>query len=318
MFVAERRELLLARLNADGRVIARELADELQVSEDSIRRDLRDLAAAGHCQRVYGGAVVASRALSTYAHRATVEPESKQRIATHAARLIAPHSRVILDGGTTTLAVAGLLPPDLEATIITHSPTVAAALIDHRNVEILMLGGRIYKHSAVACGAAAAEAAQAVSADLFLLGVTGVDAEHGLTTGDAEEAAMKRTLARRAGDTYVLASSEKLGAVSPYTVLELGAITAILTDADATAPARQALDQTGVAVIDCSGSSPLGEHLRRRHVGGPPARVQPADHADDDPDEQPTAEVPGGDVRRHEARRSQHVHEQAGADGADE
>ncbi len=144
---------------------------------------------------------------------------------------------MILDGGTTTLAVAGLLPPDLEATIITHSPTVAAALIDHRNVEILMLGGRIYKHSAVACGAAAAEAAQAVSADLFLLGVTGVDAEHGLTTGDAEEAAMKRTLARRAGDTYVLASSEKLGAVSPYTVLELADVTGIVTESGVLDPA---------------------------------------------------------------------------------
>jgi len=219
--------------------------------EDSIRRDLRDLAAAGHCQRVYGGAVLSSRALVDYRSRADVEPESKRRIARRAALLINPGDRVILDGGTTTLAVARALPADLQATVITHSPTIAAALVDHPTVEILLLGGRIYKHSAVACGAGAAEAARAITADLFLLGVTGVHAEHGLTTGDAEEAAMKRTLAERAADTYVLASAEKIGAVSPYLVLDLDAVTAIVTDAPRT-DALDALRNTTPAIITAS------------------------------------------------------------------
>jgi len=249
MLVAERRDLVIARLHDEGKVVARQLAHELGISEDSIRRDLRELAAAGQCQRVYGGAVPASRALVDYRSRASVEPQGKRRIAARAAQLIKPGDRVILDGGTTTLAVARALPPELHATVITHSPTIAAALIDHPTVEILLLGGRIYKHSAVACGAATAEAARAVTADLFLLGVTGVHAEHGLTTGDPEEAAMKRTLAAQAADTYVLASAEKIGAVSAYKVLDLSATTAILTDAqhdDALEPLRGA-----AAVIDC-------------------------------------------------------------------
>jgi len=195
--------------------------------------------------------VPASRAVAAYGSRARVEPESKRRIAARAAQLIKPGDRVILDGGTTTLAVTRALPPDLHATVITHSPTIAAALIEHPTVEILLLGGRIYKHSAIACGAAAAEAARAITADLFLLGVTGVHAHHGLTTGDAEEAAMKRTLAGQAADTYVLASSEKIGAVSPYKVLELGATTAILTDA-AEDDALDALRYTAPAIIDCT------------------------------------------------------------------
>jgi DeoR/GlpR family transcriptional regulator of sugar metabolism len=248
MLVAERRELLLSRLSSDGKIIARDLAHELGISEDSIRRDLRDLAAAGHCQRVYGGAVPISRALVDYRSRAGVEPESKRRIARRAAQLINPGDRVILDGGTTTLAVARALPADLQATVITHSPTIAAALVDHPTVEILLLGGRVYKHSAVACGAATAEAARAITADLFLLGVTGVHAEHGLTTGDAEEAAMKRTLAGQAADTYVLASAEKIGAVSPYRVLDLDAVTAIVTDAPNTAALR-ALRNATPAII---------------------------------------------------------------------
>ena len=251
MLVAERKKLLLARLHDEGKVVSRELAEELGISEASIGRDLRDLAAAGQCQRVYGGAVPVSRALVDYRSRAGVEPESKRRIAARAAQLIKAGDRVILDGGTTSLAVTRALPPDLHATVITHSPTIAAALIEHPTVEILLLGGRIYKHSAIACGAAAAEAARAITADLFLLGVTGVHAHHGLTTGDAEEAAMKRTLAGQAADTYVLASSEKIGAVSPYKVLELGATTAILTDA-AEDDALDALRYTAPAIIDCT------------------------------------------------------------------
>jgi DeoR/GlpR family transcriptional regulator of sugar metabolism len=83
----------------------------------------------------------------------------------------------------------------------------------------------------VTCGAAAVEAAQTVNADLFLLGVTGVHSDAGLTTGDADEAAMKRALARRAADTYVLASAEKLGTASRFAVLPLTAVAGVVTDA---------------------------------------------------------------------------------------
>jgi DeoR/GlpR family transcriptional regulator of sugar metabolism len=249
VLVAERRELLLKRLEADGKLVARDLAAELGVSEDSVRRDLRDLAAAGRCQRVYGGAVPVSRALVDYAARAAVEPESKQRIAARAAALIGPGDRVILDGGTTTLALVRSLPAALTATVITHSPTIAAALVDHPRIEILLLGGRIYKHSAVACGAATAEAAAGISADVFFLGVTGVHPEAGLTTGDAEEAAMKRTLAARAADTYVLASTEKVGAISPYKVLGLDDVTAVITDAPPDHLVLAQLRQRGTSII---------------------------------------------------------------------
>jgi DeoR/GlpR family transcriptional regulator of sugar metabolism len=209
---------------------------------------------------VYGGAVPVSRALAHYAERASVEPESKQRVAARAAALITPGDRVILDGGTTTLAVVGALPADLTGTVITHSPTIAAALVKHTGVEIFLLGGRIYKHSAVACGAAAAEAAAAISADLFFLGVTGVHAEAGLTTGDPEEAAMKRTLAGRAAETYVLASTEKIGAISPYRVLAVSEVTAIVTDRNPGDAALGEIRRGGTEIISAgtgAGNPPL-------------------------------------------------------------
>ncbi|GAA3150870.1 DeoR/GlpR family DNA-binding transcription regulator [Planomonospora alba] len=242
MLAAQRRDLLLERLRTDGRIIAKDLAAELGMSEDSIRRDLRDLATAGLCQRVYGGALPASPAIADYTARQSVQASGKQRVAAAAAALVGPGSTVIIDGGTTALAVVRALPADLRATVVTHSPTVASALGDHRDVEVYLIGGRLFKHSMVACGAAAVEAARGLHADLFLLGVTGVHPEAGLTTGDADEAAMKRALARQAADTYVLASSEKIGAASRFAVLPPGEVAGVITDASEDDPTVRALD----------------------------------------------------------------------------
>ena len=246
---AQRKDLLLERLERDGRLVARDLAVEFGVSEDSIRRDLRELAAAGLVQRVYGGALPVSPALGDYAARQTISPEGKATVAAAAARLIRPGSTVILDGGTTTLAIARELPPTLTATVVTHSPTVAAALIDHPGIDIQLIGGRVFKHSAVAMGAEAAEAVARVRADLCFLGVTGVHQDEGLTTGDADEAAMKRLLARRAAETWVLATAEKVGAASNYVVLPLDEVAGVITDAPAEHPTLGALRLARVEVV---------------------------------------------------------------------
>ena len=157
MWVAQRRELLLDRLARDGRVVAKDVAQEFGLSEDTLRRDLRDLAAAGLCQRVYGGALPVSPAVVDYRARVDVEPHSKQLVAQHAVRLITAGSTVIPDGGTTTLAVARSLPKSLDCTVITLSPAIAVALLEHR-AEVILIGGRLSRHSAVTSGAAAAEA----------------------------------------------------------------------------------------------------------------------------------------------------------------
>ncbi|MBX9244460.1 DeoR/GlpR transcriptional regulator [Actinotalea ferrariae] len=249
MLAAQRRDLLLERLRRDGRLVAKDLADELRLSEDSIRRDLRDLAAAGLCQRVYGGALPASPAVADLAARSTLHVEGKERLARAAVGLVRPGSTLLLDGGTSAHAVARALPARSAALVVTHSPTVATALVDHPDADVHVIGGRLFKHSAVACGAAAAEAAQRVVADLFLLGVTGVHEAAGLTTGDAEEAAMKRLLAARAAETWVLASAEKLGTASAHTVLGLDEVAGVVTDASHDHPTVVALVRRGLRVL---------------------------------------------------------------------
>lgn len=248
MLAAARKELLLGRLRRDGRIEAKAIAAELGISPDSIRRDLRELDAAGLAVRVYGGALPASPAVVAYGARQAVAADSKARVAAKAATLIRPGSTVILDGGTTTRAVVDALPTSLPCTVITHSPTIAAALLEHE-AEVFLLGGRLFKHSAVTCGAAAAEAAAQISADVFLLGVTGIHPDAGLTTADADEAAMKRALASRAAETYVLASAEKVGAASRYTVLPFDAVTAVVTDVRGDEPIVAELVRNGIEVV---------------------------------------------------------------------
>lgn len=248
MLAATRRELLLERLRIDGQIITKDIAAELGLSEDSIRRDLRELDATGLAVRIYGGALPASPATADYTTRTKVSQESKSRVAARAVTLIKAGSTVILDGGTTTLALVEALPRELDCTIITHSPTITAALLGH-NAEVFLIGGRLFKHSAVTCGAAAVEAANNISADLFFLGVTGIHPTAGLTTGDADEAAMKRALSARAAETYVLGSNEKTGTASRYSVLPLDAVTAVITDRSEDDPMSHELTQAGTTLI---------------------------------------------------------------------
>ena len=150
--------------------------------------------------------------------REQVSPKDKTALGRAGAAMIRPKQVVILDGGTTALQVAAHLPSDLRATIVTHSPTVAVEAAKHAHVEIIMLGGRLFRHSMVNMGAALIDGASRLRADLYFMGVTGVHPKAGLTTGDAEEAAVKRALHERAAETVVLASSEKLMTASPFLV----------------------------------------------------------------------------------------------------
>jgi DeoR/GlpR family transcriptional regulator of sugar metabolism len=245
----QRKRHILDLLKRDGQVVAKDLSAALGLSEDTIRRDLRELAANGLLLRVHGGALPASPAVADLTGRRLIATGAKVAIGRAAASMIRAGQVVILDGGTTTREVARHLAPDLRATVVTHSPTIAAELEGHAGVEVLTIGGRLYKHSMVAVGAIAIEAIQRIRADVFFIGVTGVHPVEGLTTADAEEAAVKRALIGRSAETIVLASPEKLGAVSPYLIAPVAEITALVTNPEAADAAVQPFEHLGVRVI---------------------------------------------------------------------
>src|SRR5947209_7692522 len=171
MLTAERRRSIMQTLQRDGKVLASELSKTLRVSEDTIRRDLRELAAAGLLQRVHGGALPRSPAAASFTARQQQASGAKAAIAQAAVKLIHQDQVIILDGGTTPLQVAERLPHDLRATVITHSPPIAQALAEHPTIEVIVIGGKLYKYSIVTVGAVAVEAFRGIRADLCFLGI---------------------------------------------------------------------------------------------------------------------------------------------------
>ena len=243
MLSSQRKQQILKILAAENQVMSGELSQRFGISEDSIRRDLRELAAEGRLQ------LPVSAALASFEKRKNVQMSSKLCVAQKAVKLIQPGQVVIIDGGTTTAELVQLLPADLAFTAITHSPGIAVALVDFPRVEVITLGGLLYRHSVVAVGSAVHEAAARINADLFFMGVTGVHKTAGLTTGNYEEAGIKRALAGRAAETVVMVSKEKLNSASAFAIGDLDLASALIVDGEPDKELRMALKQKHVSLL---------------------------------------------------------------------
>lgn len=249
MLTAERQQYILTTLQREGKVVASELSTALDVSEDTIRRDLRKLAEAGLLQRVHGGALPRSPATASYAVRQTQATLAKAAIARAAVQLVQHGQVIILDGGTTTLQVAQHLPADLQATVITNSPPIAMALADHPTVEVIVIGGRLYKTSPATIGALALETVRMTRADLCMLGICSLHPEVGITVPDLEEAYVKRAIIASAGEVVALASAEKLGTAATYTVGPLTELTHLVTEPGVPDELLEPYRNLGITVI---------------------------------------------------------------------
>lgn len=249
MLTDQRKKLILDLLAAEGQVLSKSLSSRFAVSEDTIRRDLRELAAEGRLQRVHGGALPASSAVGTFVERKTLKTDAKKRLAQKGATLISNGQVVIVDGGTTTTELIACLPDDLNITVVTHSPGIALGLVNHPLIEIILIGGRVYKHSIVTVGAAAVEGIRNIQADLFFMGATGILPEVGLTTGDYEEACIKRAFSARAAETIVLASPEKINTASPFAIGDVSLINTVVVEDNTDNGWITAMRAKGVTVI---------------------------------------------------------------------
>ena len=249
MLTRQRKELLLARLKQDGQIVARSLSEELGLSEDTIRRDLRELAAEGLLQRVHGGALPVSAAIGTFAERQQISSDAKPAIARAAAAMIEPGQVIFIDGGTTAVQLVRALPQSLRCTVVTHSPGIAVELVAHPLVEVILIGGRLFKHSIVAMGPKALEAIAEIRTDVYFMGVCSVHPESGITTGDFDEAGIKRAISNMAQRTVVLASPEKLHTASPYQIAPLSQIDTIIVNSDAPDEQLAPYRDMGIAIV---------------------------------------------------------------------
>ncbi|MGN7295044.1 DeoR/GlpR family DNA-binding transcription regulator [Rhizobium sp. SAFR-030] len=249
LMFAERKERIRALLRQNGRVVAAALASEFNVSEDTIRRDLRELAAAGLCERVYGGALPVSKGSSSLSQRMAVAVDRKRNLAGKAVGFITPRSVVYLDAGSTNLAVAEALGEDLPVTVITNAPAIATALADKLGVETILVGGTIDRMVGGTVGANAIAAMAALRPDLCLIGTCAIDAEGGLSAFGFEDAAFKRFVLSRSRRTMVLATADKFEASAPYAFADAGQYQLLVTERGADAGRLGTIKDKGCEIV---------------------------------------------------------------------
>jgi DeoR/GlpR family transcriptional regulator of sugar metabolism len=249
MLTSERKSLIADRVRQEGRLVAKSFAEELGLSEDTIRRDLREMAAEGLLARVHGGALPLQPSLPDFTARKAVATDEKRKLGRLAASLVGKGQTVFLDGGTTNAEIARALPREFAFTVVTHSPTIASELEHHPTAEIILIGGRIYRHSMVAVGSIASAAVAGVRPDIFFMGATAAHVRHGFTTGDLEEAAIKRQIAEQSARTYVALTVEKFERVSPAAIMPIGHATGVLVAERPDVQQIDALSAAGVEVL---------------------------------------------------------------------
>lgn len=257
----ERHGRIRERLSLEGRVLASELARDFGVSEDTIRRDLRELASAGLCRRVYGGALPPAPAVVPLNLRRAEASGRKRALAQALGERIAdmsgPDATLFIDAGSTNILVAEALPTDRALTVVTHSPAIACALEDRPQVEVILLGGRVNPRTGACLGAASLRAAEALRASLLVLGVCAVDAEIGITAQDYEDAEFKRVLSAQAGAVVAAVVNERLASVAPFHVLPTAGLDTLVVEHDAPEASVAALEAVGLRILRAR--PPVGE-----------------------------------------------------------
>lgn len=251
MYATERQQEILSRARQQGRVDVKELADSLEVTPETVRRDLTALERLGLVRRVHGGAIPVERLgiEPAVADREGRMAGQKERIAKAALDELPDGGAVILDAGTTTIRLAEMLPTDRELTVVTHGLPIAMLLATRPNITLHVLGGTVRGRTLAAVGTCAERALEDVYADVAFLGTNGITAERGLTTPDLAEAGVKRALVTAARRTVVLTDHTKFGRVDFAQVAPLAAIDTVITDTDLAPELVDEIEAAGPRVV---------------------------------------------------------------------
>ncbi|TGD77671.1 DeoR/GlpR family DNA-binding transcription regulator [Hymenobacter wooponensis] len=230
MLKEERFDFILKALQAANKVSFETVASQLQVSEDTIRRDIEALSRSGLLVKVRGGAISPAVNPLSFQDREGLFSDAKQRIALKVQPLLQRAQTVFLDGGTTMLAVAASLPKAAHLRIVTNNLALVPLLSAHPHVELLLLGGTYNRLTQTTLGIHTGLEAQKYRADLYLLGSCAIDSERGVTASVHEDGEMKRVFLRAAHKTVALANQEKLGTSDFFHVCDLSSLDGLITD----------------------------------------------------------------------------------------
>ncbi|HEP0983729.1 TPA: DeoR/GlpR family DNA-binding transcription regulator [Enterobacter ludwigii] len=231
-FPEQRQALIRQILQESGRVVCTELATQMKVSEHTIRRDLHELSKEGFCKKVYGGAVLQLPDAGIFSRREQENSAQKATIAQKAATLIKAGGCIFMDTGTTNLALAKALPAELSVTVVTNSPAIATALLQHPLCEVIITGGQIQRASGATVDATAASQLEGIIFDQAFIGGCAMDPEMGLTGFDFADCAFKKAVIAQSNQTIVALTADKLPGVARFVVAKSRDIDVLVVDAN--------------------------------------------------------------------------------------
>lgn len=226
-----RRQKILLILERDGKVMSGELSQHFAVSEDTIRRDLSELATTGLVQRVHGGALPRPKDTGKdYFTRVSETDEVKTQLAQLAARRVEDGQIVMFDSGSTTLQIARSLRPDIAITAVTTSPMTAITLAEYPGIKVILAGGQLNLATMSVSGHETVRLLQGIKADLLFTGVCAIHPEVGISSLHFDEMPVKQALIDSASQVIAVTTADKLGAVEPFVVAPCNRIHTLITE----------------------------------------------------------------------------------------
>jgi DeoR/GlpR family transcriptional regulator of sugar metabolism len=249
MLKRERQGYILHQVNLHNKVLSTDLSQYISVSDDTIRRDLQELAEAGKVIKVHGGAISLSFHHGNLSSREIYSYNHKRHIAQKAVSLIKEGMFVLTGGGTTILELAKTLPADLKATFISGSIPVINEYINHPNIDVIAIGDKISKNSKITVGLEALSRIREIRADICFLGINAINLETGVSDNDLDVVQIKKAMIGSAHKLICLTISEKLNSQQPFQVCEAKSIDTLITELPPDAPLLQPYVEAGIKVL---------------------------------------------------------------------
>ena len=249
MLKKERQSYILHQVKLHNKVLSTDLSMQMGVSDDTIRRDLQELALSGMLIKVHGGPLSQSFYSGPAETKNIYSYDKKRIIAEKAVSLIKDGMFVLTSGGTTILEMARALPPDLHATFISCSLPAVLEYANHPNIEVIMVGDKVSKNSRFTAGPDAIARIRQVKCDLCFLGVNAIDAVNGISDNDWDVVQVKKAMIDSAHKVVCLSISEKVNTQQPIHVCATHQIHTLVTERQPNDDLLQPYRDTGIEVI---------------------------------------------------------------------
>lgn len=248
MLKQERQNLILKEVMAHHKVYSAGLSELLGVSEDTIRRDLNEMAEHGKLKKVHGGAMANPHIPDLAINQDISRQEERSLIAQKAAKLIENNQVLILEGDTTNLLLIDYIPKNISLTIYTNSLHLALKLHRFNHIETIVLGGRLSQKRKMTVGMDVMRSLEEIHADLCLIESSTLHEDIGITDRDRENAYTKKSMFGSAARVIALSVSEDLGTIQPFKVEDISKLYAIITELNSDVPELERFQKKGVQI----------------------------------------------------------------------